>query len=120
MAACRFKQYGSAEAWQDLFAWRGGNGWKNKYIAKELGIFKAARIYKTAKSGWPIMANHPAPDTPIDDPIQQLLGEDKNNNGVRDDFEELILNSRIIRACQQHALQAGKGLWTSLNAAYFG
>ena len=31
-----------------------------------------------------------AADILSDDPIQQLLGEDKHNNGVRDDFEELI------------------------------
>lgn len=49
-----------------------------------------------------------AADTLSADPIQQLLGEDKNNNGVRDDFEELILNSELSERTKQHALQAGK------------
>ena len=49
-----------------------------------------------------------AADIPSTDPIQQLLGEDKNNNGVRDDFEELILNSELSERAKQHALQAGK------------
>jgi len=49
-----------------------------------------------------------AADIPSTDPIQQLLGEDKNNNGVRDDFEELILNSELSERTKQHALQAAR------------
>lgn len=47
-------------------------------------------------------------DIPSDVSAQQLLGEDKNNNGVRDDFEELILNSELSERTKQHALQAAR------------
>src|SRR5690554_3836558 len=49
-----------------------------------------------------------AADIPSTAPIQQLLGEDKNNNGVRDDFEELILSSELAERTKQHALQAAR------------
>lgn len=49
-----------------------------------------------------------AADIPSDVSVQQLLGEDKNNNGVRDDFEELILNSELSERTKQHALQAAR------------
>src|SRR5690554_1502486 len=47
-------------------------------------------------------------DIPSDVSAQQLLGEDKNNNGVRDDFEELILSSELAERTKQHALQAAR------------
>src|SRR5690554_2985936 len=49
-----------------------------------------------------------AADILSDDLIQKLLGEDKSNDGVRDDFEKLILNSELSERAKQHALQAGK------------
>lgn len=81
---------------------------KNKYIAKELSIFQSSADLQNSKKWVAYNGKPSAPDTPIDDPIQQLLGEDKNNNGVRDDFEELILNSELSEPAKQHALQAGK------------
>jgi hypothetical protein len=81
---------------------------KNKYIAKELNIFQSSEDLKNNKKWIAYTGKPSAPDTPIDDPIQQLLGEDKNKNGVRDDFEELILNSELSEPAKQHALQAGK------------
>ncbi|MFY9179543.1 MAG: hypothetical protein WAO12_07180 [Venatoribacter sp.] len=81
---------------------------KNKYIAKELSIFQNNTDLQNSKKWVAYNGTPSAPDTPIDDPIQQLLGEDKNNNGVRDDFEDLILNSELSEPAKQHALQAGK------------
>lgn len=80
----------------------------NKYIAKKLNILHKSSDLQDSEKWIAYSGKSPLPDTPSDDPIQQLLGEDKNNNGVRDDFEELILNSELSERAKQHALQAGK------------
>lgn len=81
---------------------------EKKYIAKELSIFKGSADLQNSKKWLAYSGKPSAPDIPIDDPVQQLLGEDKNNNGIRDDFEDLILSSELSESAKQHALQAGK------------
>ena len=80
----------------------------NKYIAKKLNILHKTSDLQDSEKWIAYSGKSPLPDTPSDDPIQQLLGEDKNNNGVRDDFEELILNSELSERTKQHALQAAR------------
>ena len=80
----------------------------NKYIAKKLNILHKSSDLQDSEKWIAYSGKSPLPDTPSDDPIQQLLGEDKNNNGVRDDFEELILNSELSERTKQHALQAAR------------
>src|SRR5690554_2873890 len=80
----------------------------NKYIAKKLNILHKSSDLQDSEKWIAYSGKSPLPDTPSDDPIQQLLGEDKNNNGVRDDFEELILNSELSERAKQHALQAAR------------
>src|SRR5690554_7322782 len=80
----------------------------SRYIAKKLNILHKSSDLQDSEKWIAYSGNSPLPDTPSDDPIQQLLGEDKNNNGVRDDFEELILNSELSERTKQHALQAAR------------
>lgn len=79
-----------------------------QYITKHLNILSSVSDLQNKKKWIAYSGRLLTPEDPIDDPIQQFLGEDKNNNGVRDDFEELILNSELSKAAKQHALQAGK------------
>lgn len=80
----------------------------SKYIAKKLNILHQPSDLESSEKWVAYSGNSSSPNTPDDDPIQQLLGEDKNNNGVRDDFEELILNSELAERTKQHALQAAR------------
>lgn len=79
-----------------------------QYITKRLNILSNLSDLKNEKKWIAYSGELLVPEEPTDDPIQQLLGEDKNNNGVRDDFEELILNSELSEATKQHALQSAK------------
>lgn len=79
-----------------------------QYITRELNILGNLADLQNKKK-WIAYQGKPLTPEPLnDDPIQLLLGEDKNNNGVRDDFEELILSSELSEEAKQHALQAGK------------
>lgn len=80
----------------------------SKYIAKKLNILHRPSDLESSEKWVAYSGNSSSPNTPDDDPIQQLLGEDKNNNGVRDDFEELILSSELAEQTKQHALQAAR------------
>ena len=80
----------------------------SRYIAKKLNILHKSSDLQDSEKWIAYSGKPPLPDTPNDDPIQQLLGEDKNNNGVRDDFEELILSSELAERTKQHALQAAR------------
>ena len=80
----------------------------NKYIAKKLNILHKTSDLQDSEKWVAYSGKSSSPNNPGDDPIQQLLGEDKNNNGVRDDFEELILNSELSERAKQHALQAAR------------
>ncbi len=80
----------------------------SRYIAKKLNILHQPSDLESSEKWVAYSGNSSSPNTPDDDPIQQLLGEDKNNNGVRDDFEELILNSELSERTKQHALQAAR------------
>lgn len=80
----------------------------SKYIAKKLNILHKSSDLQDGEKWVAYSGKSSSPKNPSDDPIQQLLGEDKNNNGVRDDFEELILNSELAERTKQHALQAAR------------
>src|SRR5690554_6374818 len=80
----------------------------SRYIAMKLIILHKSSDLQDSEKWIAYSGKPPLPDIPSDDPIQQLLGEDKNNNDVRDDFEELILNSELSERTKHHALQAAR------------
>lgn len=84
-----------------------------RFIAKNLNIFTKKADLKDNRK-WVLYSGEALPPDTPDDSSKQLLGLDENNNGVRDDYEQIILASELSDRAKQHALQAGKAYGSTM------